>query len=152
MDLFLRSSSSSCSCLFVRLFFFSLVCLLVFVLFVCLFVCFFHRNSTREKKMLSVEILVTLYTQSLRLTRGWDVRFTYKRDKKMKLRKNKTLQRKVKQGKRQLWRRGLNEREREREKKKKIQYEFYTMTLFDYNLQKQIYMRRQTGINSGSYS
>ena len=72
MDLFLRSSSSSCSCLFVRLFFFSLVCLLVFVLFVCLFVClfvFFHRNSTREKKMLSVEILVTLYTQSLRLTR-----------------------------------------------------------------------------------
>ena len=44
-------------------------------------------------------------------------------------------------------------REREREKKKKkVQYEFYTMTLFDYNLQKQIYMRRQTGINSGSYS
>lgn len=42
-------------------------------------------------------------------------------------------------------------REREREKKK-VQYEFYTMTLFDYNLQKQIYMRRQTGINSGSYS
>ena len=68
MDLFLRSSSSSCSCLFVRLFFF-------FRLFVCfcfvfyLFV-FFIRNSTRAKEMLSVEILVTLYTQSLRLTRG----------------------------------------------------------------------------------
>ena len=60
------------------------------------------------------------------------MRFTYKRDKKMELKKNKTLQRKVKQGKRQLWRRGLNEREREREReKKKVQYEFYTMTLFD---------------------
>ena len=41
---------------------------------------------------------------------------------------------------------------REREREKKVQYEFYTMTLFDYNLQKQIYIRRQTGINSGSYS
>ena len=39
-----------------------------------------------------------------------------------------------------------------RERKKKVQYEFYTMNLFDYNLQKQIYTRRQKGINSGSYS
>ena len=138
MDLFLRSSSSSCSCLLVRLFFF-FVGLFVGFCFVCLFVCFFfHRNSTREKEMLSVEILVTLYTQSLRLTRGWDVRFTYKRDKKMKLRKNKTLQRKVKQGKRQLWRRGLNERERERKKKKSpvriLHYDVIWLQLTETNL------------------
>ena len=70
--------------------------------------------------------------------------FTYKRDKKMKLRKNETLEGKSQTREKTTlttW------TKRERERKKKVQYEFYTMTLFDYNLQKQIYTRRQKGID-----
>ena len=60
-----------------------------------------------------------------------------KETRRWNFKKNKTLQRKLKQGKRQLWGRGLNEREREKKSPVRIlHYDVIWLQLTETNLHK----------------